>query len=98
MIKFRLLLHYIVYNHNFMQDLTGNLIFRGQRVFLHNTSGWFGAIPLEASGDFGINPMDGEYHIMCQVQHARMIYTYMLSNFLQFLNQVLFDIWKPYWW
>ncbi|KAJ4794147.1 embryo defective 2410 [Rhynchospora pubera] len=48
-------------------ELTGNLVFRGQRVFLHNTSGWFGAVPLEASGDFGINPLDGEYHIMCQV-------------------------------
>lgn len=81
-----------------MQDLTGNLIFRGQRVFLHNTSGWFGAVPLEASGDFGINPMDGEYHIMCQVQHACMLYTYKLSDFFQFLNQFLFDMGKPYWW
>ncbi|KAF3326963.1 TamB, inner membrane protein subunit of TAM complex [Carex littledalei] len=53
-------------------DLTGNLIFRGQRVFLHNTSGWFGAVPLEASGDFGINPMDGEYHIMCQVPSVEL--------------------------
>ncbi|KAJ3694159.1 hypothetical protein LUZ60_009639 [Juncus effusus] len=48
-------------------ELTGSLGFRGQRVFLHNTSGWFGAAPLEASGDFGINPDDGEFHIMCQV-------------------------------
>jgi hypothetical protein len=60
--------------HNVMQDLTGNLTFRGQRVFLHNTSGWFGAVPLEASGDFGINPMDGEYHIMCQVQNDQMLF------------------------
>ncbi|XP_020247626.1 uncharacterized protein LOC109825238 isoform X2 [Asparagus officinalis] len=43
------------------------LCFRGQRVFLHNTSGWFGDAPLEASGDFGINPEDGEFHLMCRV-------------------------------
>ncbi|XP_072998908.1 protein SUBSTANDARD STARCH GRAIN 4, chloroplastic isoform X1 [Typha latifolia] len=48
-------------------ELTASLCFRGQRVFLHNTSGWFGDAPLEASGDFGINPEDGEFHLMCQV-------------------------------
>lgn len=47
--------------------VTASLCFRGQRVFLHNTSGWFGDAPLEASGDFGINPDDGEFHLMCQV-------------------------------
>ncbi|KAF6175242.1 hypothetical protein GIB67_030460 [Kingdonia uniflora] len=48
-------------------DLAASLCFRGQRVFLHNASGWFGDVPLEASGDFGINPEDGEFHLMCQV-------------------------------
>ncbi|KAJ6853899.1 uncharacterized protein M6B38_101165 [Iris pallida] len=48
-------------------EVTASLCFRGQRVFLHNTSGWFGDAPLEASGDFGINPDDGEFHLMCQV-------------------------------
>lgn len=43
------------------------LSFRGQRVFLHNASGWFGDAPVEASGDFGLNPEDGEFHLMCQV-------------------------------
>ncbi|KAK6131671.1 hypothetical protein DH2020_034578 [Rehmannia glutinosa] len=29
--------------------------------------GWFGDVPLEASGDFGIDPEEREYHLMCQV-------------------------------
>ncbi|KAK3027022.1 hypothetical protein RJ639_041177 [Escallonia herrerae] len=49
------------------QDLSASLCFRGQRIFLHNASGWFGSIPLEASGDFGIEPEEGEFHLMCQV-------------------------------
>ncbi|KAJ4952863.1 hypothetical protein NE237_029695 [Protea cynaroides] len=48
-------------------EIAASLCFRGQRIFLHNTSGWFGDAPLEASGDFGINPEDGEFHLMCQV-------------------------------
>lgn len=48
-------------------DIAANLCFRGQRIFLHNASGRFGDVPLEASGDFGINPEEGEFHLMCQV-------------------------------
>ncbi|KAE8713961.1 hypothetical protein F3Y22_tig00110202pilonHSYRG00064 [Hibiscus syriacus] len=48
-------------------DLSASLCFRGQRIFLHNTSGWFGSVPLEASGYFGIHPEEGEFHLMCQV-------------------------------
>lgn len=47
--------------------LSGSLCFQGQRIFLHNASCIFGEVPLEASGDFGINPEDGEYHLLCQV-------------------------------
>ncbi|KAK7410301.1 hypothetical protein VNO78_00981 [Psophocarpus tetragonolobus] len=48
-------------------NIWGSLCFRGQSIFLHNASGWFGSIPLEASGDFGIHPEEGEFHLMCQV-------------------------------
>lgn len=51
----------------FLQDISGSLCFRGQSIFLHNACGWFGSIPLEASGDFGIHPEEGEFHLMCQV-------------------------------
>jgi hypothetical protein len=43
------------------------LSFRGQRVFLHNASGWFGDASVEASGEFSLNPEGGEFHLMCQV-------------------------------
>uniref|UniRef100_A0A368UJ49 Translocation and assembly module TamB C-terminal domain-containing protein n=1 Tax=Glycine max TaxID=3847 RepID=A0A368UJ49_SOYBN len=48
-------------------NISASLCFRGQRIFLHNASGWFGSVPLEASGDFGIHPEEGEFHLMCQV-------------------------------
>ncbi|XP_054788794.1 protein TIC236, chloroplastic-like isoform X2 [Prosopis cineraria] len=48
-------------------NMSVSLCFRGQRIFLHNANGWFGSIPLEASGDFGIHPEEGEFHLMCQV-------------------------------
>uniref|UniRef100_A0ACD5VV42 Uncharacterized protein n=1 Tax=Avena sativa TaxID=4498 RepID=A0ACD5VV42_AVESA len=48
-------------------ELVATLSFRGQRVFLHNASGWYGDVPVEASGDFGLNPEDGEFHLMCQI-------------------------------
>ncbi|KAL9679738.1 hypothetical protein QQ045_017604 [Rhodiola kirilowii] len=48
-------------------DIAASLCFRGQRIFLHNANGWFGSVPLEASGDFGIHPEEGEFHLMCQV-------------------------------
>ncbi|XP_068647537.1 protein TIC236, chloroplastic [Aristolochia californica] len=48
-------------------EIAASLCFRGQRLLLHNASGWFGDAPLEVSGDFGLNPEDGEFHLMCQV-------------------------------
>ncbi|KAM0871926.1 hypothetical protein ACQ4PT_039062 [Festuca glaucescens] len=53
----------------------GNLMLLGYgdqepRVFLHNASGWYGDVPVEASGDFGLNPEDGEFHLMCQLAGA----------------------------
>ncbi|XP_059640510.1 protein TIC236, chloroplastic [Cornus florida] len=52
---------------SWFSDMSASLCFRGQRIFLHNASGWFGNVPLEASGDFGIHPEEGEFHLMCQV-------------------------------
>ncbi|KAL0323881.1 UNVERIFIED_CONTAM: protein, chloroplastic [Sesamum calycinum] len=52
---------------SWFSDMSASLFFRAQRIFLHNARGWFGDIPLEASGDFGIDPEEGEYHLMCQV-------------------------------
>lgn len=52
--------------------LNGSLCFRGQRIFLHNASCFFGEVPLDVSGDFGINPEDGEYHLMCQVPNVEV--------------------------
>ncbi|KAI5403590.1 protein TIC236, chloroplastic [Lathyrus oleraceus] len=48
-------------------NVSASLCFRVQRIFLHNACGWFGSIPLEASGDFGIHPDEGELHIKCEV-------------------------------
>ncbi|XP_019179346.1 PREDICTED: uncharacterized protein LOC109174580 isoform X1 [Ipomoea nil] len=52
---------------SWFSDMSANLCFRAQRIFLQNTSGWFGDVPLEASGDFGIDPEEGEFHLMCRV-------------------------------
>ncbi|KAH9324119.1 hypothetical protein KI387_004297 [Taxus chinensis] len=52
--------------------LCGSLCFQGQRIFLHNASCIFGEVPLEVSGDFGINPEEGEYHLMCQVPNVEV--------------------------
>jgi len=51
-------------------DLRGvnmDLIFQGQRLYLHNAQGWYGAVPLHISGDMDVNPDDGEYRLSAQV-------------------------------
>lgn len=60
-------MYFKVIGQLYLQDISASLFFRAQRIFLHNARGWFGDIPLEASGDFGIDPEEGEYHLMCQV-------------------------------
>ncbi|KAG6521469.1 hypothetical protein ZIOFF_018590 [Zingiber officinale] len=55
---------------NIDAGIDNNIVFRGQRIFLPNASGWFGDAPLEASSDFGINPENGEFHLMCQITDA----------------------------
>lgn len=52
---------------NAIQGVNGTLFFQGQRLFFHNTSGLYGAIPLQVSGDMDLNPDEGEYRLSCQV-------------------------------
>lgn len=52
------------------KDVSGTLFIQGQRLFLHNTSGFFGAIPLHVSGDMDLNPDGGEYRLVCQVSNV----------------------------
>lgn len=59
-----------------LQDTTASLCFRAQRIFLQNASGWFGSVPLEASGDFGIEPEEGEFHLMFQVIFTKFHMSY----------------------
>lgn len=82
----------------FLQDISASLCFRGQRIFLHNASGWFGNVPLEASGDFGIHPDEGEFHLMCQVQceippELRWCFSSVSETIIQFIkfeNNIIF--------
>lgn len=52
------------------KDVSGTLFFQGHRLFLHNTSGFFGAVPLHVSGDMDLNPDSGEYRLVCQVPNV----------------------------
>lgn len=72
-----------IISHLFIQDISASLFFRAQRISLHNARGWFGDIPLEASGDFGVDPEEGEYHLMCQVY---------INAFATTSNAVLMDL------
>ena len=67
--------------HANIQDISAGLCFRGQQIFLHNAHGCFGDVPLEASGDFGIHPDEGEFHVMCQV-----CFCYAFSLYAQILQ------------
>ncbi|KAL3692761.1 hypothetical protein R1sor_006412 [Riccia sorocarpa] len=49
------------------KGVSGTLFFQGQRLFFHNTSGFYGSIPLQVSGDMDLNPDDGEFRLSCQV-------------------------------
>lgn len=48
-------------------DSTMDLIFEGDRVYLHKAKGYFGAIPLKVTGDLDLNPLHGEYRISASV-------------------------------
>jgi hypothetical protein len=37
-----------------------DLVFEGDRLYLHNTEGYFGAVPLRLTGDLDLDPETGE--------------------------------------
>jgi hypothetical protein len=44
-----------------------DLLFEGRRLYLHGASGFYGAIPLTATGDIDITPELGEYHVSANI-------------------------------
>lgn len=44
-----------------------DLIFEGDRVYLHKATGYFGAVPLKVTGDLDMNPLYGEYRVSASV-------------------------------
>ncbi|KAG9459336.1 hypothetical protein H6P81_003844 [Aristolochia fimbriata] len=44
-------------------EITTSLSFIGQSVEVNGASGWFGDIPLEVAGRFGLNPENGTFHL-----------------------------------
>ncbi|KAI5082263.1 hypothetical protein GOP47_0002006 [Adiantum capillus-veneris] len=54
------------------KDVSGTLFIQGQRLFLHNTHGFFGVVPLHVSGDMDLNPDGGEYRLVCQVPNVEI--------------------------
>lgn len=53
-------------------DSTMDLIFEGDRVYLHKAKGHFGAIPLKVTGDLDLNPLHGEYRISASVPEVEI--------------------------
>ncbi|EFJ16558.1 hypothetical protein SELMODRAFT_421796 [Selaginella moellendorffii] len=49
------------------KEVNGTIFLQGQRAFLHNTSGLYGKIPVNVSGDMDVNPENGEFRLSCQV-------------------------------
>lgn len=50
-----------------LSDVNMTMLFEGKRMYLHNTKGYYGAIPIQVTGDLDIDPDDGEYRLMLQV-------------------------------
>lgn len=53
-------------------DSTMDLIFEGDRVYLHKAKGYFGAIPLKVTGDLDLNPLHGEYRVSASVSDVEI--------------------------
>ena len=50
-----------------IMDAKMDLIFEGDRVYLHKAQGYFGAVPMKVTGDLDLNPLSGEYRISASV-------------------------------
>eukprot|EP00959_Pyramimonas_sp_CCMP1952_P414224 8679043-Pyramimonas_sp.AAC.1 len=53
-----------------MRAVDMDLLFQGQRMYLHNAHGWYGGVPMGVSGDLDINPEGGMYRLSAQVNKA----------------------------
>jgi len=48
-------------------DTAVDLVFEGQRMYIHGGEGHFGHVPLTLTGDLDLNPLGGEYRLSAQV-------------------------------
>ena len=53
-------------------DATMDLIFEGDRVYLHKAKGSYGAVPMKVTGDLDLNPLRGEYRISASVPEVEV--------------------------
>jgi hypothetical protein len=56
--------------HDAPDDFAGvdmDMLFEGRRLYLHGASGYYGAIPLTATGDIDVTPERGEYHVSANI-------------------------------
>eukprot|EP00873_Tetraselmis_striata_P029672 jgi/Tetstr1/449936/TSEL_036990.t1 len=44
-----------------------DLLFEGDRMYLHNASGYFGGVPLTLTGDLDLNPLVGQYRLSASI-------------------------------
>lgn len=53
-------------------DATMDLIFEGDRVYLHKAKGSYGAVPMKVTGDLDLNPLRGEYRVSASVPEVEV--------------------------
>ena len=53
-------------------DSTMDLIFEGDRVYLHKAKGSYGAVPMKVTGDLDLNPIHGEYRVSASVPEVEI--------------------------
>lgn len=50
-----------------LTEVKMTMLFEGKRMYLHDAKGFYGAIPIQVTGDLDVNADDGEYRLMLQV-------------------------------